>query len=336
LLNASAVTLDSASNNVGTLAADAVGAITYVDADALTIGSVNPVGITASGAVDIATLTGDLTIAQNISGTTVRIVAGMNAAAGTSTGGNIVISGTPTITATTGNAVLYTGSIAGSTGVAESAAAAGDGLVAYGSGHFRYNADETTDFSGGNWTALGATGIHAVYREQPTISVAPGAKTITYGAGDPTSFTASYAGFANGDASDVVVGTAVWTPAALTEGTTSTGGKRIVGSYDVAYTSGLGSGIGYAFADASANTNELTVQKLALNGSITGGGNTYGSALTAGGLGFSNAVANDIVSGATVTIDTSGLLSTSANLKAGTHAGVQSVGTDLSGADAGN
>ena len=319
-------TLDAANNDVDLLSANS-GSITYVDADALTIGTFNSiVGMTATDAVDISTLNNDLTVSQDISATAITLNAGQSAAAGMATGGNVVLTGSPLLTANTGNAIIYTGSIANSTGVAVSAT----------SGNFRYNADEATDFSTGGWTDLGATGTYAVYREQPVISVAAVNKTVTYGDADPTNYTGSYTGLLNGDAASIVTGveTAVWGNSA---GTTSTGGKRIVGDYDVAYNSGLSTGLGYGFADNAISVDELTVDKLALSGSITGGGNTYGSNVNGGTVDFVSSIAGDaVVATGTVSVDTTGLLSTSGNLQAGTHTGIQTVGEGLSGTDAGN
>ncbi len=136
------VTLDHASNAIGTLAASGIGSLSYRDSNALTIGTVNPSGVTAAGPVSISTLTGDLTLAQNIATTdasaaAIVLNAGVNTAAGTATGGNIVVSGSPTLSAGSGGRItLYTGSVAGSTGVSA--------LVGAGSGRFRYNSDETS------------------------------------------------------------------------------------------------------------------------------------------------------------------------------------------------
>ena len=153
------------SNAIGTIAAGSsssrVGAITYADSNALTIGTVNPTGIWSTGDVSITTETGDLTFSQSIdttstSATAVTLNAGEATAAGTSTGGNVIISGSPTITMGTGGiARLMTGSISGSTGVTT--------FVGSGSGRFRYNSDEPT----ANYTAALTSGKNAIYREQP-------------------------------------------------------------------------------------------------------------------------------------------------------------------------
>jgi hypothetical protein len=110
-----AVTLDHASNSVNTLAASGVSNFTYSNAGALTIGTVNPTGIVATGDVRIETLSGNLTIAENISttstsATAILLNAGKSTAAGNSTGGNILINGTPSVTAGAGGTIrLMTG-----------------------------------------------------------------------------------------------------------------------------------------------------------------------------------------------------------------------------------
>ena len=172
------VVLDSASNAVGTLAASGVGSLTYVDGDGLTLGSIGATnGISASGAVSIATLTGDLTVAQEVETTDTTanalvLNAGKNTAAGTASGGNLIITGAPTISVGSGGtAKLFTGSLPGSTGLA-----AIDGLGS-GSGRFRYNSDETST----NYTTALDTGLYAIYREQPTANISTMTLAMTYG-----------------------------------------------------------------------------------------------------------------------------------------------------------
>ncbi|NVO07527.1 MAG: S-layer family protein, partial [Rhodoferax sp.] len=129
--------------------------IGLLDADTLVLGAMNS---SITGTIDVATTTGNISISQNIatsstSANAIKINAGKSAAPGTATGGDIVISGSPSITPGTGGfATLYTGSIAGSTGL--------EALIGAGSGRFRYNADETT---AGFPVALTA-GVNAVYR----------------------------------------------------------------------------------------------------------------------------------------------------------------------------
>jgi filamentous hemagglutinin family protein len=79
----------------------------------------------------------------------------------------------------------------------------------------------------------------------------------------------------------------------------------------------------------------LTINPLALTGSISTGSSTYGSSLSPGTATFTNVIAGDNVGTATVAVNTTGLTSTSGNLTAGTHNGIESI-SGLSGADAGN
>lgn len=202
---------------------------------------------------------------------------------------------------------------------------------AIGLGRFRYNANESTDFSAAPWTNLG-TGIYAIYREQPTISVTPQSQNITYGNDDPTSYTASYNGFVNGDTDAAITGTATWSTA-LRVKTTSTSGRRNAGSYDVAYNSGLLSGLGYGFADATRSTNELTVQQLALTVTGLTADNKVYDATTTATLGGTAAVAalgsDDITLGGTA----AGALD---NKNVGDGKAITVSGVTLGGADAGN
>ena len=251
LLGGSTITLNSTSNTIGTLAASGIGSLIYVDSDALTIGTLGSTnGVSATGTVSIGTRTGNLTLSRNVSttltGSTSAVVlnAGITAAAGTSTGGNIIVSGTPAVTVGSGSrATLYSGSITGSTGLANLS-----GLTA-GTGRFRYNADETTTFSG-TWTPLG-TGLYAVYREQPTASLSSTTLTMTYGDLLPT---ISATGLVNGDVSSYTVSGRL----------NSTSGNIRASAKPYTITTDL---IGLGYSSASG-TGTLTVNKktLTLNG----------------------------------------------------------------------
>jgi hypothetical protein len=238
-------TLTNTANNVATLTAN-TGSVSYVDSDALSVGA-----ITATGAVNIVTQSGDMTLTGAIattdtSTTALTLNAGKTAAAGTATGGDVKISGGTISVGAGGRATLYSGSIASSTGLST--------LLGSGSGRFRYNSDET---SPGYTTALG-TGIYAIYREQPTLSITPSTASSTYGSVvSVAGVTETISGYQNGDdATDAgISGSAVFTSTA-----TSTSNA---GTYNIAYSSGLSNGVGYAIADRISSTDEYTIAKAA-------------------------------------------------------------------------
>lgn len=165
------VVLDHTSNNVSTLAAN-TGSVAFFDSNTLAIGTVGATnGITATaGTVRVETGTGDITISQNLSasntGTSAIIVnAGKSAAAGTSTGGNIVLSGTRTFTTGAGGrANLYSGDSTASTGLSS--------LVTTAGGTLTYNADEAT-------TPTPTGGVHAIYRGSEPASAAASSTDLT-------------------------------------------------------------------------------------------------------------------------------------------------------------
>jgi hypothetical protein len=152
-------TLTNTSNNVATIAGgDAttkLGSLSFVDAaDGLTIGSVNPTGITATGPILIETLEGDITLSENVATddtTTDAIIinAGKNANAGTAAGGDIIVSGTPTLSFGNGGmAKLFSGY------------ASAPLTTLAGTGNSRLGVDETSSFS----PALEANNTYALYR----------------------------------------------------------------------------------------------------------------------------------------------------------------------------
>ena len=235
LTNAGAFTATNTSNNISSLAATGVTSLDFVNSNALSIGTVNAqAGVSATGTVSIATLTGDLTVSQNISTTNssanaVLLNAGKNTLAGLSTGGNIVVSGSPTVsTGAGGRAVLMTGSIANSTGVTA--------LVGSGSGNFRYNSSANSVGYDSTNAPLGS-GVYAVYRESPTLNITATNASKTY---DGVAYSggngASTTGWVNGDTSASLSGTLSYGGAAQ--------GSRNAGNFALS-TSGLSSKLGY-------------------------------------------------------------------------------------------
>jgi hypothetical protein len=105
-----------------------------------------------------------LTVAQGIttsltnSATALTLNAGVSSAVGTTTGGNIITSGTPVITVGSGStARLFSGSVSGSTGLSNLAG------LGVGSGRFRYKSDESST----GYTQALESGLNAIYRESP-------------------------------------------------------------------------------------------------------------------------------------------------------------------------
>ena len=164
-------TLNNTANNITTIAggtsAMKLGSVSFTDASGgLNIGTVGAnSGLTVTGTILAESLIGDVTLAQNITtdnttSNAVVVNAGKSSAIGTTTGGNILISGTPTITMGTGGiAKLYSGSEAASTGLT---------TLVGGLAKTRFSADEgTTTFS----PVLAAGNSYAIYRS--TVPASP-------------------------------------------------------------------------------------------------------------------------------------------------------------------
>jgi filamentous hemagglutinin family protein len=144
----------------GILAATDVANLNVTTDKALIIGSLSSVsGVSATGAVSIATKADDLTVNNNMTTTSaangaITLNAGSDTGVGTATGGNVLLNANLT-TGSGGQAIVYTGSIEDS------------GSYNFGNGRYRYNSDETNT----NYTAALGTGNYAIYREQPTLTI---------------------------------------------------------------------------------------------------------------------------------------------------------------------
>ena len=268
LLSGGSVSLTNTSNAIGTLAATGVSGLSYEDSNSLTVGAVGSTnGISATGAVTVSTVSGNLTVASAISTSStstsaLTLNAGSSTSAGTSTGGDLIFSGTGSASVGTGgSAKLYTGSVSGSTGLA--ALVGGSG-----SGRFRYGSDE----SASNYTLALGTGLNAIYREQPTITRSVDSKTMTYGDALPTyTFTAS--GGSNGDTSTNIFGAST-APSVAVGGSTSTSGNYTAGTHTLLGTGGATiSPLGYAITNSSTagtltvNTKAITISGITPNSS---------------------------------------------------------------------
>jgi filamentous hemagglutinin family protein len=305
------VTLGNSGNEVSTLAASGVSGLYYVNSGALSIGTVGSTsGVSASGIIDVATLTGNMTAAQNVATTNagtsaITLNAGQSAAAGTATGGNLVISGSSSITVGAGGrATLYSGSASADTSLAA--------LIGSGSGRFRYDSDEVA----ANYTTPLGTGLYGIYRQQLGVSETVTNPTSTYGSTQALAVTSS--GMLNGD---------IAAPA-LVNPQFSTSNNLKAGTYGVA-DSGL-TGLGYSVTVTNAT---VTVNPLALTlsgfsaANKTYDGTTAATITSAGTL--SGVLTNDVV-----TLSHGGAAFSDRNV--GTGKTVTLGSTALSGADAGN
>jgi trimeric autotransporter adhesin len=281
-------TLINASNQVATLAANTK-AIDYLNSGALTLGSVNTVGVNATGDVNIATSSGNLTIAQNVSTTStsttaLQMNAGKSTNAGTKTGGDVII-GSGGSVSSPGRVTFMTGSIDGSTGLDVTA------------GDNRYNSDESVT----NYTALlGATGRYAIYREAPTltVNVNNASKTydgFTYSGGNGFTESTSSAGLKNGDALSSA------TAGALYGGAAQGAKNASITPYTLSASEGtLGkSALGYV---VSYNSGTLTINKADLTVTAQGVTKTYDGTTNATGNGLvgtlAGATAGEVVNSA--------------------------------------
>lgn len=251
------VSFNGSINTIGTLAASGVGNLSLVNSGALTIGTVGSTnGISASGTVSIATQKGDLTVSQNISAANLVLSADRDSAVGgAGTGGNVKFSGSPSITVS-GLGKIYTGSVTGSTGVTT--------LVGSGSGRFRYNSDEA---SAGYDTANSAlsSGLYAIYRQQPIITLITAANVSTAYASTPA-YAVTLGGGVNGDTATQVL-SGVTFAAGDANSARSLSNNLVVGTHTITATGGS-SLLGYAVSPSYATgTLTLTPKQLTVPGS---------------------------------------------------------------------
>lgn len=320
LLRGNNAQLNNVLNDVGTLAASVAGTLGYTDANALTIGTVGGIaGITgATGTVNVATREGDLTLAANVStssssASAVRLNAGEAAAVRTTTGGNLIVgTGGGVSVGTGGRATLFSGSIAGSTGLAA--------LVGTGQNRFRYNADESTVISAGaGWLALGS-GLHGVFREQPTATITVGSAAITYGDNVPGNIAATIGGLLHGDTIAAPTVSVVGTPT-----NRATSGAWRAGTHDLT-ASNAAATLGYA---ATVTNGTLTVNRRDITPSFVAQDRIYNGTTSASVNGnLANTVRGDVLT-----------LSQTASFRdrnAGTNKTVDIRGITLGGVDAAN
>jgi hypothetical protein len=115
------VALNTAANQVNSLAASTTGSFAFKNGKAITLTTVDGItGIVTSGGASVETTTGDLTLAQDVTNTTsgnVVLSAGSATAAGTSTGGDVKTTGGDVNQYAGGTTKIYTGSSANTSAI---------------------------------------------------------------------------------------------------------------------------------------------------------------------------------------------------------------------------
>ncbi|PUE10298.1 autotransporter-associated beta strand repeat-containing protein [Limnohabitans sp. T6-20] len=210
-------------SGVGSLSASITGVgsdLTIANAVALTGGTVN---LAADGHLTVTQTVGT----SNATSSAVVMTSGKATSAGTASGGDISFSGSGGVSVgASGRATLYTGSLTGSTGL---------GIVA---GNSRYNSDELAS----NYTSALGTGVYAVYREAPTLSINVNNASKTYDGvafGGGNGLVESGAtGLKNGDSLSSALSSAVWSGAA--QNAVNAGTYTLSASESIAGKSALG------------------------------------------------------------------------------------------------
>ncbi|WP_346309077.1 YDG domain-containing protein, partial [Limnohabitans sp.] len=296
--NASVV-LANSGNDVQTLAGN-VKSVEYFDTNALTLGTVNTAGLSATGTIKVES-NANLTVSQavstnNATDNALVLNAGKSTNAGTATGGDISFTGSGGVSVGgSGRATLFTGSVAGSTGL---------GII---EGHNRFNSDEL--FPVGYTTPLGS-GIYAIYRENRSLSVSFGNAAKTYDGNAYTGGSGFTATGLVGNDTVALLGSAVYSGNA--QGAVNAGTYEISGSSSG---SAVVTALGYSL---SYNNGALTVNKANLSATGT---KVYDAATTFAGSSFTSIAG---VNGETFTATGSGTL---ANPNVQSAQTLQSLGT---------
>ena len=311
------IALTHASNDFGgSLTVISAANLQVTDQNELTLG-----GISASGAIEIASLGGDLSITDDISTTNtsadaIILNAGQSESIGTETGGNIIVSGTPVVsTGTSGIAKLFSGSEPASTGLTD--------LVG-GLANVRKEVDETTTTFD---PVLEAGNAYALYRYQDIIQLTVDSQDLT------TSKT--YDGTNSAAVTDIVPsgvrpGDEVTITGEATYDNATTGSAKTI---TVVYTLGGADAAGYlAPENRVVTTGEILAKELTISG-LTGDNKVYDGNTTATLNG--TAELNGVETGDDVALGgTPALIFTSANV--GPEIAITASGYTISGPDAGN
>ena len=168
LLGAGNFTFSNTNNQINTLAAglssSPLGNISLKNNKALSIGSVIESGINTTGTIEIETYDSDITISENIITTSndsnaIQIFADVNEASGSEGEGNIIVSGTPSVSVgSSGVGKLYSGKETSSTGLT---------TLVGGNSNTRKGVDATTTTFN---PSLSVGSVYALYRNNSDIS----------------------------------------------------------------------------------------------------------------------------------------------------------------------
>jgi filamentous hemagglutinin family protein len=242
----------------------------------------NSITLTGSSSANTISLraNGNLTLSHAISTSNatayaVTLVSGQDKAAGNSTGGDIVVNGSGAITVAAGGiAKLFSGAIAGTTGISA--------MANLGSGRFRYNSTEnTTNYTQGLSQSSGVSnsGVGIIYREAPTVQVTANSTLtgLTYNGLAQTGnegFSLSGA-LQNGDASALLTGVMSYS-----YNNNGDAGHKNAGTYTVT-ASGQSSALGYRVTTVAGSLviGQKEVQLTAAK-TYDGGKNLSGNQLT--------------------------------------------------------
>jgi len=284
--------MNNSANDFGTVLVTSGNAISVVDANALTLGTSAMTSLTAQ------TLSGDLTLAGNLTAT------GSGDSIVLAAAGNFNNSGTYSLNPGAGRWLVYSTSPAGSTegGLTSSAGSAMPRL---------YNRTYGSNPPG----SISESGNHLIYSFQPSLTVTPNNLSKVYGANDPTQ-TYTTSAFITDDGVTDTATTAGLTSFARVAGE-SVGTRAITQG-------GFTSNAGYGITFVTGNT--LTITPASLTASVANQNKVYGAddpslpfAASLTGL------VNRTVStwGGNVVVNDSALTSTASAL---TRAGGESVG----------
>ncbi|CAM8629973.1 Filamentous haemagglutinin, N-terminal [Burkholderiales bacterium] len=274
-------------------------------------------GLTTTGALNLRVTDTNLYVNSNVvaGGNLVLNAGSVSGNSLAASAANLIVSDTASIS-TGGQGLLYTGAVAeGSANLLR--------LVPAGSGRFRYNSNEgSTGYS----AALESTGLHVIYREQPTLTASIGSLSRTYGS--IGSLTPSISGLLNGDTQALAY--TVNPSVSVVNNLTSTSGNTRVGTYSLTVSTGT-SALGYAVLGGSGS---LAVTKRALTTSAIGNNRVYDQSTTASAALSNDAIGTDkVISKAA---SASFLDKNVANNKTITVVGINISGTEAENVDAGN